>query len=121
MVSFQDGELELLREVVLLPVVLSVLERDKTAIEKSEIKTKWPYVESINVAMNRVTKQLGQLKRDLHKKGLKVAKEQKTDFGIDCIFLCRGYSQQFFINWDVIKSETQRRMLQYITGEIDHS
>ncbi|MGG1659468.1 hypothetical protein [Brevibacillus sp. NRS-1366] len=119
--AFQDGELELLREFVLLPIALSIFERDKSVIEDSELKMKLPYVAAINTAMDRITRQLGKMKREMHQKGLKVARQNRSEIGIDCIFLCLGYSQQFRMQWDLVKAETQIRMQQYLNGTNDHS
>ncbi|RNB59447.1 hypothetical protein EDM57_04710 [Brevibacillus gelatini] len=121
MQPFQDGELELLREYVLLPIVLTIFERDKKNIEESEISIKQPYVTAINEAMYRITRQLSKLKNEMYRKGLRVVKETRTEHGIDCLFLCRGYSQQFQMLWDFVKAETEVRMQQYLMGMDSHS
>ncbi len=115
MKPFQEGELELLREFVLLPIVLTVFERDKKVIEQSELKLKQPYIEAINAAMDKITRKLTQMKSEMHKKRLKVAKETRTDMGIDCLFLCRGHRETFQMHWDFVKAETQVRMSFYLT------
>lgn len=121
MQTFREGELELLREYILLSIVLSVFERDKKVIEESKLKIKPPYIEAINAAMNRITRQLGVMKNEMYKNGLKVANESRNEIGIDCIFLCRGHSQQFQMVWDFVKAEVEVRMQQYLIGTVGHS
>lgn len=112
--SFEESELELLRELVLLPILLSVFERHKKVINESELSIKRPYIDIIDAAMDRVIKDISRLKKEAYKKRLKVAKENRTDIGLDCIFLCRGYSQSFQMLWDFVKAETEVRMRKYL-------
>jgi hypothetical protein len=118
---YNEGELEMLREFILLPIVLTVLERDKKVIEKSELKTKYPYIEAINTAMRRITKELGKINEQMQRKNLRVPKQVQTDFGIECIFWRKGQTDIFQMNWDLVRAETEIRMIAYITGGNDHS
>lgn len=110
-------DIELLREFILLPIVLTVFERDKKIIESSQVKISSPYVETINWVMDRVIKDLSEIKEQMRKRGIKVVKESHTTFSLRYEFLCRGFRDVFEMPREFVKAETEVRMSKYLMGK----
>lgn len=110
-----DKDIEVLREFILLPILLSVFEHDKKKIEASGIKITRPYIDVINVAMDRVTRDISMVKKEMHKRGIKVGNEYKDSFSIQYEFMCRGLREKFAMPREFIKAETEVRMAKYLT------
>lgn len=121
MSKLEKGDMDLVLEFVLLPIVLSVFERDKLAIEQSNLKIKTPYLDMIDVAMNKVIKQLRLIKDKMRLKKLNVIQQAKNDYGIYYKFRCRGYIHESQMRWELVKAETQVRMQVYLSSTNNHS
>lgn len=117
MQPFQDDEIRLLKENVLVSMVLTAFNRDRKLFEASELKMNRPYLDVIEVAMNRATKDLTSMGNEMRKKGLRVAQEKWNDIGVDCLFLCRGYRQVFQLQWPYVRAEIEIRMKKYLIGD----
>jgi hypothetical protein len=76
-------------------LLLTVLERDKKAIELSAVKLKQPYIEVIQTTMDKVTKDLANIRREFRKRNIKVYDEERTEKGIEYKYICRGYHSNF--------------------------
>jgi hypothetical protein len=111
---YKDGELEMIQELILLPIVLTVLEHDKKAIEKTNLKFHRPYLDMMNMAMKRVTKDVNRIKRELGSRGIKIVSQEKREHGLYCVFLCRGHRDVFEMWSDFLKAETEIRMMKYL-------
>lgn len=114
---YNEGDLELLKEMILLPIVLTVLERDKTAINTSEIKMKQPYLTVLNIAMDRVTKELSSIRGELNRRNLKIYQCERLEHSLRTPFVCRGKRDVFEMSWELIQAEVQIRIVKYITGK----
>ena len=112
----RTSELELLREYVLLPYLLTVLERDKRAVEQSQLKYQNVYIEIIESAMNKATKEITRLKQVLGKMGIKVNLETRREFDVCIEYSCRGYVDTFVMQWVYLSAEVQIRVKKYLSN-----
>ncbi len=110
-----EEDLYLIREFILLPLILSAFERDKSAIDKSLIKTKKPYIDTIQRAMDRITEELSIIHKEFKKRGIKVFDGQRNEKGILYSYHCRGYKRDIEILWTYAKAEAEIRMLKYLS------
>ncbi|ANE48051.1 hypothetical protein SY83_19105 [Paenibacillus swuensis] len=113
-----DEEQGMIKEFLLLPLVLTVFERD-TEVIGNNVKTKAPYVEAIALAMDRVTLNLAGLKKEFRLRGIKVFDGVRTEHGIRCSYLCRGYENQFDLMWTYVKAEVELRMKHYLGTHLE--
>ncbi|MFD2611900.1 hypothetical protein [Paenibacillus gansuensis] len=107
----------MVKEFLLLPMVLTVFERD-TKIIASHVKTKAPYEQALQLAMDRVTANLAELKREFRQRGIKVFDSERTASGVHCKYLCRGYENQFDMMWLYIRAEVELRMKHYLGAHL---
>lgn len=111
-------ELSTIKEVLLLHLLLTVFDRDAKVIAESQLKTKQPYVDLIQRAMDGVTKDLAKLRNRLREHGIKITDERRDDQGVGCVYWCRGYKASFEMLWHFVKAETEVRMRKYLGEDI---
>lgn len=112
------GEVSAIKEVLLLNLLASVFDRDAKVLSESRLKTKQPYIDLVQRAMDSVAKDLAELRSQLRKKGIKITDEQRDEDGIGCVYWCRGYKASFEMLWHFAKAETEIRMRKYLGEDI---
>lgn len=114
MVALSDGERMMLKESVLLPILLTVLERDKKAIQESSIKIKEAYYYTIEQAMERVHTDLVVARNFLRDQGIKVYKEERIPNGVAIKYVYRGYhfSEKYLSYF--LRAEIETRLKKYL-------
>lgn len=109
-----ETEETLVRNYVLFPLVLTVLERDKKVLGESSLKTKEPYLTLLEEAIKKVELDIVHNKKSLRIHGVKVFEQNRTDLGISIKFLYKGYHHVFNPSWDVLRTEVKKTMLYYL-------
>ncbi|WP_103110293.1 hypothetical protein [Brevibacillus reuszeri] len=110
----------LIKPYIILPMILSAFERDKKIIEESGvIKTPAPYVAMIDVAMDRVSADLREVKRQFRERGIKVHTIERGDSLIVAKFVCRGYTGTFNLRDQYLSAEAGVLMHGYLLGKTD--
>lgn len=74
-----EEAIEYIKRFALLPLLLSVFERDRKLIDSSPIKTKEPYLALMDKAIKRIEVDLYETKLYFYKNGIKVYEEDRTD------------------------------------------
>lgn len=116
----------LVKRYLILPLVLSAFERDKTNIINSGyFKTPKLYTELIEKAMDEVTKELTSVRRAFNQRGIKVYDEHRLAKGVQAQYMCRGYHSEMFLRWPFVTAEASVIMRMFlgleISGYIDPS
>lgn len=107
----------LIKPYILLPIVLSAFERDISVINGT-VKTPEPYKEIITAAMDRVTLDLTELRREFKQRGIKVLDMQRTERGYEAQYLCRGYQRKFILLDGLVRAEGEILMRKYLGLDI---
>ena len=111
-------ELSTIKEVLLLDLLMSVFTRDLKVLQESQLKTKPPYIDLLQRAMDDVWADLAFLRSRLRRKGIKITDERRDDQGVGCVYWCRGYKASFEMLWHFAKAETEVRMRKYLGEDI---
>jgi|GEM_PF-1111325 len=111
-------ELSTIKEVLLLDLLLSVFTRDLKVLQESQLKTKPPYIDLLQRAMDDVWADLAFLRNRLRRKGIKITDERRDEQGVGCVYWCRGYKASFEMLWHFAKAETEVRMRKYLGEDI---
>lgn len=114
--STEDSSL--IKEYAMLPMVLTIMERDRKTIEEAAAagaKLRYPtvWIDDIERKMGMVTRDLAAIKRELIKRDIKVYLETKDERGIRFMYVHRGYTDRMFFLWEYAKAEVERRMADY--------
>ncbi|XEC96993.1 hypothetical protein AB6A23_10900 [Paenibacillus tarimensis] len=108
------GELELIRDAVLLPMMLSVVDKNGREIEASSFSLKRLYMTATGVLMNRIHADLARVKKELKQRNIKVFEDERIDSGVYYHFICRGYEDKFVMLRDVVRAEMSVRIARYV-------
>lgn len=111
-----SDELHDVKRYLLIPLVLSVFERDKRLITESGIKTPTPYTDIIGHAMNAATLQIRDVRQRLRQAGIKVYEESRDSSGLACKYVCRGYHGEFRAGYNILGADVEIGM-RYFLGE----
>lgn len=113
MIGLTMDELQLVKQYVLLPIVLSIFQRDKKILQE-KVKTPGPYIKLIDEGMDKVTKDLANVRRKMRAGGIKVVHEERGEKAAAVMTVCRGYEQTHNFWWESLKSETEVKMSEYL-------
>lgn len=114
-----DHVITAIKESVLLPLLLTVFERDKSIIEASAIKTKRPYLAAIDRAAKAAHADLVATKRLLAQSGARVYDERRTAKDVSVKYSVRGFQSDAVYLWDYLRAEIEVRMMRYLNGNED--
>lgn len=104
----------MIKQYVLLPLLLDVLERDQRALASASLKLPQVYKGLIRLLQNAVAADLARVRQGMREHGLKVFEERRTNLGIEARYLCRGYTYEFSMLWGLVKAELISRLCAYL-------
>lgn len=107
-------ELTMIRDYILLPHMLTMIQKSIDDIEHSSNLLKRFYVTAAHSIMNRISADMYDLRRELKKRNIKILGDEQEDMVFYYHFTCRGYSDRFGMVRDVIRSEISIRLAKYI-------
>ncbi|MCR8843062.1 hypothetical protein NQ117_05170 [Paenibacillus sp. SC116] len=109
-----EEELALVKSYVLLPMVLTVLDRDAKLIANAGLlRSPEPYVDAITNAMNRVSEDLRDVRRQFRSRGIKVFEEVREVKSVNVRYLCRGYEHSMTLLWELVGKDVKERIREY--------
>jgi hypothetical protein len=108
--TITEEELTMVKDYILLPFLLTILERDLNAIDQSTVKFRETYKRFIRCKMENVTKDLGNIRKEFRKRNIKVYNEKRNENGVEYTYLCRGYHSNFRMLWPTVKAYTEEKL-----------
>jgi hypothetical protein len=106
-------ELQVIRDSVLLPMMLSIVEKNRREVEQSSYTLKPVYVAAANALMDRIHKELMAAKKSLREHSIKVFDDEQVDNVMYYKYVYRGYSDKFAMVRDVVRAEISTRIGKY--------
>ncbi|MCM3272610.1 hypothetical protein [Paenibacillus elgii] len=107
-------ELEMIRDAVLLPVMLTMIEKNGKEITLSVNPLRKLYATATLALMNRVHTELATVNRELRNRKIKVFKDEREDTDLHFRYICRGYEDRFSIMRDVARASISMKIGQHI-------
>ncbi|MFB6365066.1 hypothetical protein ACFCP7_13480 [Paenibacillus elgii] len=107
-------EYTMARDYILLPHMLTMIERNIEEIRASTNILKRLYMIAAQTVMNQIHKDMYSLRRELSKRNIKVINDEQIDLVIYYKIICRGYEERFGIVRDVVRSEISVRLTNYL-------
>jgi hypothetical protein len=93
MTRIPEDDRTIMEKAIYLPMVLIILNRDLTVVEKSPFKLKKPYLELIEETMKSIQKELAEVKQYMKKNNLQVVETKRDDAFTMYMFLYKGYEE----------------------------
>jgi hypothetical protein len=81
---------------------------------KSELKFKKIHVEHLQSVLDKVIKDLGNVKKELRKRNIKIYDEERDDKGMGYKYNSRGYHGTSNMLWPTVKAYTEEKLRGYI-------
>jgi hypothetical protein len=107
-------ELDLIRDVVLIPHMLTIAAEKRREMEHSSHTFKALYVKAIDVLMNIMTRDLAEVRKELKQRNIKVFEDGQRDEVVYNRFICRGYEERFGMIREVMRAEISVRFPRYM-------
>lgn len=116
MIQIPDSDLKIIDQAIFLPMLLTVLQRDLTAVESIPFKLKQPYHHVIENTIQDVQKDLSVAKRYLHKNNIKIIRgKSKNNFTDYTVMYKGGKDQRHYFN-DKIRNNVEDLLDYYLVG-----
>ncbi|GAA0350439.1 hypothetical protein [Bacillus horti] len=111
-----EEDLKLIKNFILLPILLDILERDTHLLQGASLKMVSVYVNILSYVQQQATVDLRTIRKGLYTRGLRVYEQSKNEVGVTVSYLCRGYHYQLSVMWTVVKAELQEKLSRYVEG-----
>jgi hypothetical protein len=100
-----NDELVLVKDCIIYPVILDVLERDIQKIKLVDLKIPMVYLNNLKHIQHLVTRELTDINKELRNRGIKIYEQEKSVHkGISAKYLCRGYTHEISFLPSLIRS-----------------
>lgn len=106
-------ELEAIRDFVLLPMLLSIVEKNKNEIDRSSYSLRTIFVKAANIIQNHITNDLHAVRKLLKERNIRVIEDEMIDSNLRYKYFCRGYEDKFILIRDVARAELMKRLGKY--------
>jgi hypothetical protein len=93
MTKISGEDRNIIEKAIYLPMVLTVLNRDLSVVEKSPFKLRKPYTELIEETMKIIQRELAETKQYMKKNKLQVIETKRDDAFTMYMFLYKGYEE----------------------------
>lgn len=114
MAVLQKESILYLENMIYLPMILTILERDRVSVEQGNFKLKKPYLELIDDGAKRVHRELRNTATYLRTHQMSVMKEKTDDIFTEYIFLHNGrQDHRRYLNVR-LRNRTEELLTQYL-------
>ncbi|WP_240548231.1 hypothetical protein [Paenibacillus lignilyticus] len=104
----------MVRDSVLLPIMMTVVENNRLEIERSNHSLKTLYSAAANTLLNAIHADLAGIRKELREHHIKVIEEERVDDAAHYKFYYRGYEHKFALMRFLVRSEISTRLGKYI-------
>lgn len=114
-----DEESQMVKDYILLPVLLDVLERDIKTAESVEFKMGSIYVQHLRNIQDKVTHDITELRKTFRQSGIRVYEQKRTSKNLETKYLCRGYHYEITLLWTMVKADLEIRLAKYLGVKLE--
>jgi hypothetical protein len=107
-------ELTMVRDYVLMPHMLTMVQKAADEIKNSSNILRRHFMVSTQILMDRITKDMYLLRKELTRRNIKVVADEQVDVVIYHKIICRGYEERFGMIREVVRSEISVRLTNYL-------
>jgi hypothetical protein len=113
MTRIPEEDRNIMEKAIYLPMVLIVLNRDLSVVEKSPFKLKKPYVELIEETMKVIQREIAEVKKYMKINKLQVTETKRDDAFTMYLFIYKGYEENHNYFNPRIRNKVQELMESY--------
>lgn len=109
-----EHDRDMIEQAIYLPMLLTVLNRDLTIVEKSPFKLKKPYKDLIKKTTITIQKELAEVKRYLKQNNIQVQRVKSDDLFTMYLFLYKGYEEYHNYFNPRLRNQTEKLLHFYL-------
>ncbi|MGG3471532.1 hypothetical protein ABES02_29210 [Neobacillus pocheonensis] len=109
-----EDELIMIRDSILLPHMLTMVQKSIDDIESGSNLLKQLYLTAARAVMDKISGDLYSLRRELSKRNIKIIEDEQVEMIVYHRFICRGYEDRFGMMREVMRSEISIRLSKYL-------
>jgi hypothetical protein len=110
-------ELTMMRDYILLPFLLTVVQRNIDKMKEDKVLLKTLYVGLAEHIASSIDRDLYQLRRELTRRNIRITPgDMEDDFLLNYVYRYRGYSGDFGITREELKTQMSLRLGKYVDG-----
>jgi hypothetical protein len=117
MTRIPEEDRNIMEKAIYLPMVLIVLNRDLSVVEKSSFKLKKPYLELIEETMKDIQGELAEVKKYMKRNKLQVTEINRDDAFTMYLFIYKGYEENHNYFNPRIRNKVQELMTVYFLAK----
>lgn len=106
-------ELTMIRDIVMFPHMLTMCDKSLQEVKRSPNLFKRYFEQFIQLLMDKISKDLFSLRRELKYRNIKVFDDETIDGIIYHRYACRGYDDKFGIVRETLRTEISFRLARY--------
>jgi hypothetical protein len=107
-------DLDLMRDYILLPIALTIVEKKRRETELSSLTLKILYAAAAKILVKHIQEDVQQSRKALVEKNIRVVEESKDPAEIVYRYWCRGHEDRFVMTKDYMRSEISVRIERYV-------
>lgn len=107
-------EFEYIRNYILLPFLLDVIEKNKREIELLQTALKPLFLIVTDTLLDRISQDIKGIKQSLRAAQIKVWEMVPSDIALQYGFSCRGYQDTFYLSRNSAKAELSILLTGYV-------
>lgn len=109
-----EDELKMIRDYIILPHMLTMVQKSIVDIENSSNLLKQLYLAAGKEVMDKISRDLYNIRRELSRRNIKIINDEQVDLVVYHRFVCRGYEDRFGMVREVMRSEISVRLSKYV-------
>lgn len=113
-----EKEMSLIKHLLLLPLILTVTERDLLLLKQSNLKLKPAYIAFYQTMADDIHMELVHVRRSIKEAGIRVYHIEQHHSGIRCDYDYRGYHGEFGMLRSYVKAEIGAALTKYLRSRL---
>jgi hypothetical protein len=106
-------EIEMMRDYIILPIALKIVEKKSIEVEMSSQTLKLLYSAAAKILANHIRDDVQKCKKVLLEKKIRVFEDSKDNTELIYCYICRGHEDRFVMTKDFIRAEISVRIGRY--------
>lgn len=109
-----EEEITLVRESILLPMLLTIVENNKRELTMNQMPLKQLYLNITEVLLRRIFADITQVRKELSQRNIKVVEDDQKTASLQYVMYVRGYEEKFGIMKELVKAELGIKLGKYV-------
>jgi hypothetical protein len=106
-------EIEMMRDSIILPIVLKIVEKKSMEVEMSSQTLKLLYSAAAKILAKNIREDVQKSKKALIERNIRVFEDSKDDTEVIYRYVCRDHKDRFVMTKDFIRAEISARVGRY--------